>query len=98
MNAETGHRIGGSARAQRLGSQARGCEAFCGPKGHGTSWESTSSVTALAQQAEQSFLNDGSPVQIRRASNKRKTFPATAQQRRNPRLHKGNRGGRELAR
>lgn len=44
MTSESGGRIGARTRAQRLGGQARGCEAFCGSKGHGTSRESTSSV------------------------------------------------------
>ena len=44
MRSESGRRIGARTRAQRLGGQVRGCEAFGGPKGHGTSWESTSSV------------------------------------------------------
>lgn len=48
MTSESGGRIGTRRRAQRLGGQARGCEAFCGSKGHGTSRESTSSVTSTS--------------------------------------------------
>lgn len=48
MTSESGGRIGARRRAQRLGGQARGCEAFCGSKGYGTSRESTSSVKSTS--------------------------------------------------